>query len=1418
MLLALSLTTCLSPFALANPTGGTVTAGAATITSTGSEVDINQTTDRAVINWGSFNIGSNETTQFIQPGTNSLTLNRVTTSGQVSTINGNLIANGHVLIINPNGVLIGSKGNVDVAGFVASSADIDDNTFMTASGAMQFDKAGKASAVVENRGHITISDAGLSLLVAPEVRNNGIIEGNLARLQMGAGDTFGVDFYGDGLLNLAVSTSGAKRMLTAENAGSLIANGGKVLMTAAAASDVVNSVINTTGVIQARTLVNHGGEIILTAPGTSVTVDGTLDASAPDGGDGGFIETSGEHLTVANTAHITTNASAGQTGQWLIDPNDYKIAASGSDITGATLSASLGSTNVTILSSTGATAGNGDIFVNDAVSWSANNTLTLSAYRNINVNANITATGNTAGLTLTPNTGAGGGSYSLNNGAVITLSGSTPSLNIAGNSYTVINSLTALQNMNSNLSGYYALGSNIDASATSAWNSGAGFVPVGSDITPFTGKFDGLNHTISNIFIYRPAQWFQGLFGYVSNTGVIKNVGVQGGSVRGYVSVGPLVGRSYGTITNSYSTASAEGILAVGGLAGQNMGSISYSYATGNVTGHGGSSIGADSVGGLVGENGGGSVNQSYATGAVTAAWSVAGGLVGNNNAGSYIGNSYSTGSVTSLYDSGGLVGENYAATIVNSYATGLVWGASTPSAHLGGLVGRNLHISSSITNSYWNTETTGMAIGVGVSEYPGWSATGLTTAQMKQQSSFTGFDFSNIWRIYEGQTYPLLRALLKPLTITADNVTKTYDATSVGLTNVTYSDSAASGSANLFGISTPYGSVTKNNVGTYSANIWSGQQGYDITLVGGQLTVTPASLTISATGVNKVYDSTMGAAVTLSDNRFAGDAITASYTSASFVDKSAGNGKAVSVTGIGISGTDAGNYTFNTTASATADITSFALTIGAAGVNKVYDATTGATVTLSDNRFAGDVFTDGYTSANFATKNVGTGKTVSVGGISISGADAGNYTFNTTASTSANITPFALTIGATGVNRVYDATTGATVTLSDNRFSGDVLTTDYTASFANKNVGTGKAVSVSGITLGGTDAGNYTFNTTATATANITPFALTIGATGVNKVYDATTNAAVTLSDNRFSGDALTTGYTSASFGDKNVGAGKTVSVSGITLGGTDAGNYTFNTTASTTANITARALTLAGTPIAADKVYDGTATASISGATLGGVQGLDVVSLGGLFADKNAGRNKTVTLTLNGFDAGNYSLPAFLGILRASISKAALVITATGQDKVYDGVKTATVVYGDDRIAGDSFVITGNANFRDRNVGAGKEVNVRGIRLIGTDAGNYAFNKSVDTTASILVRSITVTADNKTMLFGGVIPRLTYTVGGLGMAGNEPPSRVFTGTLVTVLPADATVGTHAITQGTLTPNGNYVITTFTNGVLTVQ
>src|SRR5439155_331374 len=307
-------------------------------------------------------------------------------------------------------------------------------------------------------------------------------------------------------------------------------------------------------------------------------------------------------------------------------------------------------------------------------------------------------------------------------------------------------------------------------------------------------------------------------------------------------------------------------------------------------------------------------------------------------------------------------------------------------------------------------------------------------------------------------------------------------------------------------------------------------------------------------------------ASANLSDDRVAGDLLTDAYVAASFADKNVGTAKPVSVSGISISGADAANYTFNTTAATTADITARALTVSATGANKVYDGTTVATVTLSDDHLLGDDVSDAYSAAAFADKSVGTAKTVSVTGISISGADAANYSLsNSSASTTADITAKPLTVSATGENKGYDGTTVASVTLSDNRVAGDLLTDAYsTASFADKNVGSAKTVSVTGISISGADAANYTANATVSTTADITPKAVSGAFTAADKVYDGTRSA--TITSRTLTGvlgtDSVSLTGGAALFDTKQIGTNKTVTGTGFTVTGVDAGNYTLAST----------------------------------------------------------------------------------------------------------------------------------------------------------------------------------------------------------------------------------------------------------------
>jgi filamentous hemagglutinin family protein len=319
-------------YALSNfdtPTGGVVVGGASTFSKpSAGTLDITQSTDRSVINWGTFNIGADAKTQFFQPSSSSLSVERVT-SGNPAQIMGTLTANGNVMILDNNGVLFGRNSVVNVNGIVASTGDVSTAQVMSGASTIQIQNMG--AGIVENDGAITAADMGLAALVAPTVRNSGTITANLGKVALGAGDNATVDFYGDGLVSIAVDSHLNQALIA--NSGNIVAHGGQITMTASAASSIVNNVINNTGIADASSATEQGGVIILSggnvsssgtleAEGTTsggsinmlgdvktgnITAKGTLDVSAPDnssgGGYGGGISLNAEHIQLEGMAN-----------------------------------------------------------------------------------------------------------------------------------------------------------------------------------------------------------------------------------------------------------------------------------------------------------------------------------------------------------------------------------------------------------------------------------------------------------------------------------------------------------------------------------------------------------------------------------------------------------------------------------------------------------------------------------------------------------------------------------------------------------------------------------------------------------------------------------------------------------------------------------------------------------------------------------------------------------------------------------------------------------------------------------------------------------------------------------------------------------------------------------------------------------
>ncbi|MDP3652968.1 MAG: YDG domain-containing protein, partial [Rhodoferax sp.] len=468
-------------------------------------------------------------------------------------------------------------------------------------------------------------------------------------------------------------------------------------------------------------------------------------------------------------------------------------------------------------------------------------------------------------------------------------------------------------------------------------------------------------------------------------------------------------------------------------------------------------------------------------------------------------------------------------------------------------------------------------------------AGTGKTVALA---SSYSGADVGNYSISGQGAT----TASVTPKALTVSGITaadKVYDggvAAAVSTTHALYTGLVGGDALQV----SASGQFDNKNAGTgKTVALASGYSGADVGnySISGQgsttASVTPKALTVSGiTAADKVYDGTMAAAVNTTPAVYAGlvggDNLSVA-ASGQFDNKNAGTAKTVALAS-SYSGADVGNYSISGQGSTTASVTPKALTVsGITAADKVYDGDVGAAVSTANAVYAGLVGGDALVvaaSGTFDNKNAGTAKTLALAS-SYSGADVGNYSISGQGATTASVTPKALTVsGITAADKVYDGTMAAAVSTANALYTGllggdNLSVASANGNFADKNVGTGKTVTVSNFVLGGADASNYSFNGLVTTTASVTPKALMVSATGVNKNYDATTTASVILHDNRIAGDAISFGPTLADFNDALLGSGKTVFVRGIQIaGGADMGNYVLDSTSTTTfADITSLA-----------------------------------------------------------------------------------------------------------------------------------------------------------------------------------------------------------------------------------------------------
>ena len=454
------------------PTGGQVAQGSASISQSGAQMDINQASQRAVINWQSFDVGANARVHVIQPNQAAVLLNRVVTN-KPSEIYGKIDANGQVILVNANGIIFGKDGSASASSFTATTLDISDKDFME--GKTRFSSNGAQGEIV-NHGTIEAKDGGYVALLGAKVTNDGKIITHNGTVALGAADSIAIPMTSSGKIKMELSAGSINAAVENTKNGVIVTEGGDVYLQAAAANNAMASITNSG---QIDTSGEQAGKAILLADNGEIKVDGSITANSSNaankGGDiiigrdqqtgvlakatdvsgarleskKGFVETSGEELKFDGVSVIAKD--------WLLDPQNVTINA----VDAATIGTNLGTTSITI-QTTGATlgttsAGTGNITINNAITKAAalgaDTTLTLLADNGITVNADI-------------GVAAGAGKLNL----VMTAKGQTDGV--------AVGSMTAAQKAGSQ--GVKINGVNINANAGNISITGTSYVGTGN--------------------------------------------------------------------------------------------------------------------------------------------------------------------------------------------------------------------------------------------------------------------------------------------------------------------------------------------------------------------------------------------------------------------------------------------------------------------------------------------------------------------------------------------------------------------------------------------------------------------------------------------------------------------------------------------------------------------------------------------------------------------------------------------------------------------------------------------------------------------------------------------------------------------------------------------------------------------------
>jgi filamentous hemagglutinin family protein len=1015
-----------------------------------------------------------------------------------------------------------------------------------------------------------------------------------------------------------------------------------------------------------------------------------------------------------------------------------------------------------------------------------------------------------------------------------------------------------LQLVNANPGGSYTLSSNIDASATSGANaagiwSSAGFVPIGSNSSPFTGKFDGQGHVVSNLSIQRASTDQVGLFGTI-NAAVISNIGLVGGSITGQAEVGGLIGHDDGsTVSASYSTADVAGETSVGGLVGYTSSATYVSlYATGDVTATG-------SAGGLIGYAGGTAIDKSYASGAVSGRGAV-GGLAGtlkNSDDGSHVGTvarsyatgnvsaddnpssgetvgglvgslqdgsiseSYSTGSVTlnasssdgNDYLVGGLVGDNFYGNIQHAYSTGQVVSSACAAVNCvaGGFAGRS--DSGTISASYWDTNTSGMAVGIG-SDPSSNAVAPFTTAAAFNESTYSGFDFASTWYLIPNETRPFLRSEWSATIVNAHQ-----------LQLMTLNLGAAyTLGANIDLSATAQASQMWNTVSGFSpigdmSNAFSGSlDGTGHTL--SNLFIDRSAIPNSYAGL---FGNTGGTSVIRNVGLVSGDVTGSDVSTGSLVGSNAGTLENVfsnvGVTGNnGVGGLVGTNSGLISVASATGSVTLTGAGPlfggGLVGIN---------TGSIKDAFAIGGVSGGDVIGALVGYNTGSIDRTYASGNVSGTGTIAGALVGTNDGSIAASYWLMGTTPGVSSGSGTV--TTSGDLSVAEFQDTGFFVTT---ASAAGWNFDTTWAPPSSGylpdlyaLTPIVWVKGVSTTSTYGDSIATITS-ATSVG--GPSRYVFGPAGDTITLT-----GRAIDVAPTTSA-GTSTISINQ--SQSGNSVSGRTYRIFYSGDDVATVAKATLTA-TFAG---AVTKVYNGTTAASLASNnfTLTGVVGSDdvaIASASGTYTSANAGSGIGVSvsgLTLSGTAAANYSLTTTaLSDTVGTITQASLsAVLAGAVTKVYTGTTTASLASNNFTLTGvvgsdDVAIAPASGAYATADVGSGLDVSVSGLTLSGTAAANYSLSTTSlsGSIGAITQASLVVTASNASKTYGQVA-----TLSGFSSQGLQNGETIGSVTLTsTGAAATATVagGPYAIVAsnasgGTFNAS-NYDIS-YDNGALTVD